>query len=347
MPKILTMSAIEGMVITENIIDARGQMLLKAGTKITERIIPMLISRGINEIDILDRYTLDLSPTDSMRREVLLKVGNLISRYAPNIPEANKSDKMVKVAEAAHMVLNKIVEDDTVISYCTQLKIVDANLLEHSYSCAALGVLLAGALGIGDREMYKVGCAGLLHDIGLLEMPHLINSPYLSSNDRELYNEHTTYGYYLTKENGIDPDISALIYAHHENFDGSGYPKGISSAAIPIGARILGIIESFDTLIRFSDAKIYQAVEFLYGGGDMYFDLSIVTAFLENLSIYPLGSIVKLSNGETGVVVNVRKNVGDRPVVRVFYNSMHRLYSQPKLIDMGMELTLFIEDVLS
>lgn len=347
MPKILTMTACAGMVITGDIIDARGQILLKSGTKLTEKLIPMLVSRGIFEIDILDRFTLDLNPMDSIRHEIIATIGKCIHKYAPDTPEANKTDHMVKVAEDACMIIDKLAEEDAVVNFCTQLKIVSEPLLQHSYTVCSLSMLLAGAMGCDVQEMYKIGCAGLLHDIGLLEMPHLINAQSLSAGDQSLYNEHTTYGYYVAKEHGIDEEIAQMIYTHHEYFDGSGYPRSLTSSWIPIGARILSVVDSFDSLINFQDAKIYQAVEYLYGAGDMYFDLSVVKSFFENISIYPLGSMVRLSNGETGVVVNVRRNLGDRPVIRVFYNSLNRRYSSPKLIDMGQQLTLFVDSVLS
>lgn len=84
----------------------------------------------------------------------------------------------------------------------------------------------------------------------------------------------------------------------------------------------------------------------MYGSCNRIFDSNVVLAFTQNLAVYPLGSLVRLSTGEVGVVVNVRQNLGPRPVVRVFFNRVNRPLTCPKDIDLGKERTIFIKEIL-
>jgi HD-GYP domain-containing protein (c-di-GMP phosphodiesterase class II) len=115
---------------------------------------------------------------------------------------------------------------------------------------------------------------------------------------------------------------------------------------IPLGSRIISVCETYDRLLRLEKYPHYQAVEFLYGAGNYLFDSKVVNAFVNNLAVYPLGSLVKLSTGEVGLVVNVRKNQGPRPIVKVYFDSTGKPLPSPKDVDLGKERTLFIQRVL-
>lgn len=348
MPIIGLRTARPGMVVGVAIDDpVTGRLLVKEGTKLTEKIIDGLIRKQIDEVDVLDRYTLSIDPNDSMREELRRELNQITHRYAPSYTEGNKSDAMTRVSKIVSSVINRIIEDDKYVHYCTQMKIISKPLLRHSYTVSVLGMLLAGALELSPGDIFTVGRAGLLHDIGMLEMPHLIfPQDRKTEQDLALHREHAAYGYHLAGENGIDDEVASLIYAHHENDNGSGYPLGLTRGNIPMGSRILSVCDTFDGRSRFDGQKVYQAIEYLYGGGGYYFDPDVSNCFLKSISIYPLGSLVRLSTGETGVVVNVRRNYGDRPVVSIWYNKSDRRYSHPRLVDLGVELTMFITEML-
>ena len=89
-----------------------------------------------------------------------------------------------------------------------------------------------------------------------------------------------------------------------------------------------------------------MAIEDLYGASGMYYDPDVVNAFVNNIAIYPLGEMVRLSTKEVGIVSNIRKNEGPRPIVKVYYNRVNRPISEDKIIDLGVERTVFIEEIL-
>ncbi len=89
-----------------------------------------------------------------------------------------------------------------------------------------------------------------------------------------------------------------------------------------------------------------MAVEELYGTSGIYFDPDVVQAFVNNIPIYPLGEMVRLSTKEVGIVSNIRKNKGPRPIIKIYYNRVNRPISEDKIIDLGVERTIFIEEIL-
>ena len=89
-----------------------------------------------------------------------------------------------------------------------------------------------------------------------------------------------------------------------------------------------------------------MAIEELYGTSGIYYDPEVVKVFVNNIPIYPLGVMVRLSTQEVGIVSNIRKNEGPRPIVKIYYNRVNRPITEDKIVDLGKERTIFIEEIL-
>lgn len=340
-----------------------NKLLLNYGEVLTKPKINILKNRKIQEVFVLDKYTAHISLVDIIKEELIRKLNLLILQLAPQEVQASESHEMIQVSLLAQEMVLGIVENETILDFCTEMKLVDNIFLyEQSISTCALSLLIAGAMGLEKKEIKKIGSAALLHDVGLIEMPLLLEAKKSKWKSDILYNpgtahtlasgesmwrEHTQYGYYLCHEKGIvDDDIRNIILAHHENWDGTGFPRKLRGEDIPLGSRIIRVCDIYDRLIRGENYPRYQAIEALYAGGGSYLDSNIVEVFTNNLSVYPLGSIVKLTTGEIGVVVNVRKNKGPRPIVKVQYNRVNKPLTYPKEIDLSIDRTIFIKETL-
>ena len=87
-------------------------------------------------------------------------------------------------------------------------------------------------------------------------------------------------------------------------------------------------------------------MEVIYATSGSYFDSRLVKLFVQSIALYPMGAMVRLSTGEIGIITNIRKNYGARPIVNVHYNSFYKPLSQPKVVDLGEQRTVFIEEIL-
>ncbi len=107
------------------------------------------------------------------------------------------------------------------------------------------------ASGIQDeQELRAIEAAALLHDIGKLAVPeHILNKPSkLTAAEFERMKSHARVGAEILSEVDFPYPVVPIVRHHHENWDGTGYPDGLSGADIPIGARILSVVDCFDAL---------------------------------------------------------------------------------------------------
>ena len=336
-----------GMKLEQAVVMPDGKTLLSSGTILSISNIDKLQEFGIKVINVADRYTHLITPTDKMQTQLVEDFIRILRRIAPNSPEANKSDEVVKVANILEHIIPKIAKNEAVLEFMVELRIIDKiKLYEHSVHTAVLAGLVAGSMGLDIENILCAVTGGLLHNIGVAEMPTLLNISQMTPQQENLWKEHPTYGYYFAIQKIIPRVIANCIQYHHERYDGSGYPKGIKGEEIPVLARIVKICSKYSAAVTYQNISPYMAVEEIYGASGIYYDPEVVKAFVNNIPIYPLGVMVRLSTKEVGIVSNIRKNEGPRPIVKVYYNRVNRPITVDKVIDLGVERTIFIEEIL-
>ena len=336
-----------GMKLEQAIVMPDGKTLLSSGTILSIKNIEKLYELNIKSIHIADRYTHLITPIDKMQTQLVEDFTRMLRQIAPNSPEANKSDEVVKVANMLEKIILKIAKNETVLEFMVELRIIDkVKLYDHSVHTAVLAGLVAGSMGLDVENILCAVTGGLLHNIGVAEMPTLLNIKEMTPPQQTLWREHPTYGYYFAIQKNISRTIANCIQYHHERYDGTGYPKGIKGEEIPLLARIISICAKYSAAITYENISPYMAVEEIYGASGIYYDPEVVKAFVNNIPIYPLGVMVRLSTKEVGIVSNIRKNKGPRPIIKVYYNRVNRPITEDKIIDLGVERTVFIEEIL-
>jgi putative nucleotidyltransferase with HDIG domain len=120
----------------------------------------------------------------------------------------------------------------------------------HATRVARLAVALADELRVSDQLMIDVEHGALLHDIGKLEMPvEILSKPALLTEEEwRLMRTHPEVGYEIVRRLPGLEHAAEILRAHHEAFDGSGYPHGLKGRSIPFGGRILTVADSFDSM---------------------------------------------------------------------------------------------------
>ncbi|MEI7473996.1 MAG: HD domain-containing phosphohydrolase [bacterium] len=106
------------------------------------------------------------------------------------------------------------------------------------------------ALGMTDVELSELELAGLLHDIGMIGIPEtILNKPeYLTQDEFFIVKKHVTFGVKILSDIKQLESIIKIIEAHHEKFDGSGYPKGLKEHDIPMSAAIIAVADAYDSM---------------------------------------------------------------------------------------------------
>jgi putative nucleotidyltransferase with HDIG domain len=122
---------------------------------------------------------------------------------------------------------------------------------DHTRRVQDRAVDLARALNVGDEgEIQAIKAASLLHDVGKLAIPeHILNKPgRLTPAEYEIMKRHAPIGADILSVIGFPFAVAPIVRHHHENWDGSGYPDGLAGDAIPVGSRILAVVDCFDAL---------------------------------------------------------------------------------------------------
>jgi HD-GYP domain-containing protein (c-di-GMP phosphodiesterase class II) len=167
------------------------------------------------------------------------------------------------------------------------LDLRDLNTGIHSTRLAEWAVRVARKLEIAETDFYQLEVAALLHDIGKIGVPDAIlkKEGRLTDEERDLMNKHPEYSWSILR---LFPGLDkASLYAlhHHESYDGKGYPGGLKGEEIPIGSRIVSVIDAYDAMIS---NRCYrkglpheEAVRRLSQSSGIQFDPLVVKAFIE------------------------------------------------------------------
>lgn len=167
------------------------------------------------------------------------------------------------------------------------LDALDAYTREHSFGVALLGERLARKMELPEEERSRIFWAGLVHDVGKIFVPReiLCKPAGLTPEEFQTVQSHTSLGYQLLKEREELSSLAHLALHHHERWDGRGYPGKLQGEEIPLGARILGVADSWDAM---TSSRPYRkalpqkrAMRELRRGEGMQFDPQVVEAFWE------------------------------------------------------------------
>jgi len=159
----------------------------------------------------------------------------------------------------------------------------------HAESVARLASSIAQQLGLDDDEIHRVRVAGLLHDIGLVSVPdEIINKRgRLSPAEWKRIKEHPEIGEAILKHIASLESFLPIVRHHHEHYDGCGYPDGLATEKIPLGARIIAVADAFQAMTTDRPYRkaltIEEALAELKLGAGTQFDPMIVDAFVKLL----------------------------------------------------------------
>ncbi len=195
--------------------------------------------------------------------------------------------------------------------------------VERSLKLAVLGMSVACEMGLSGVQTIEVGMAGLLHDASLDVMDSVYRSPIelLNEAQRWEYQKHPLMSAkFVQSMMEISPNVTMAIEQVHEQFDGSGFPRGVRAQRIHLYARILNVVDAYLQLTMANSHRgsiiAHDALGLLlHRAGRGLFDPQVIRAFLNVESLFPLGSHVELDNGQLAKVIRRPKNGYAAPVV--------------------------------
>ncbi|MDK7667360.1 MULTISPECIES: HD-GYP domain-containing protein [Cytobacillus] len=347
-----------GLKIAKPIYDDQNRVLLNEGATLTDSILNRLKSKGISHIYAQTDLTEGIIKNDDVPHTLRFETTKSMVKVFNSL----SSDLNSKVAAATHgkllrefkLVYGQLVKEMKynahLLNLLTHLQANSDYLFEHSMNVSIYSLAIARQLYINEDDMYVLGLGAIFHDIGKIKLERdlLHKKAKFTEEEKATMRTHAELGFeLLRKERELHLLISHCAYQHHENIDGSGYPRGLKDKEIHLFAKIIGVADMFDSLMRNRREKKallpHEAMEVLWGYCYKRYDKKILDAFIKSVALYPIGVTVTLNTGEKGVVVGYNDNFPQRPVIRVYTDTKGNKLQEPHDVDMLKHLSIMIE----
>ena len=319
-----------GQPLPFSVYDKDGRLLLRKGIVISfgqqiERLLAngLYASAGTSEPNRPTKKE-EPPPVFDEIGSLTLRLKNTFASFLGTSPADDAGERVIFLAREIHAACARDAESAIA---AVHLDFHNPYLLSHHVHTAVLCSLLGRRLGMPDAELVPIMCAALTYDIGLVDMPHLEKQMEpLNAEQTEAVRRHPLKSVELLKHARIGDEVwMSAVLNHHERVDGSGYPKGLSGNSVPIGARILGMLDSYTAMIKgrpFRDANVpVKAIKEIFNERNTQFDPEACAALVKELGMYPPGAIVRLVNGEIAVVKARSAKINEPQIFSVYDTS--------------------------
>lgn len=317
-----------GMINARPIYGRNQEMLLREGIPFNDQMIKHILDLGYNGIYIDYDRDSDIPFVEvidnQLRIEAVSKIKNafLTAEKQPSTQEILHQKK--DIGDLLDKLIDDIIKNKHLMINMIDLKVFDDYTFYHSVNVAVIAMVLGVAKNLARSQLYKLGLSALLHDIGkIMISKSILDKPdRLTPEEFEIMKGHSEEGYsYLKNIYDVPVPIYMAVKFHHEQYNGSGYPSGLTKNDIPLFSKLIMIADVFDAL---TSDRVYrkglspsEAVEYIMGNSGQMFDPEVVDIFLKKVAPYPVGSAIQLSDNRVGIVTDNFEDFGLRPTLKI------------------------------
>lgn len=221
---------------------------------------------------------------------------------------------------AVDPMIDSVTRNPDALAWYGALRKREEGALSYTMTTSIWALILGRHLGFDRHRLTNLAMGGLLLDIGNVRIPRSIgmrDGP-LTDDEHQMMRMHVEYGVDIVKKSSaFGNDVIDMVRCHHERFDGSGYPNGLSGNDIPVFGRISGVINCYDAIITHKAYRApkcaYDAVRELNQLAGTQFQPEVIEQFIQALGMFPTGSLVEMNTGEVALVVEQNRERRLRP----------------------------------
>ncbi|UJF22371.1 HD-GYP domain-containing protein [Shewanella sp. OMA3-2] len=273
-------------------------------------------------------------------KKILEEAKNLIKKVLSETFDG-KAVEVAPFEAVADKMIESVMDDADAFKCISALRSKDAYLLEHSINVAFLLVTFGKHLKLDVDMLRQMAVGGILHDIGKVKVDNeILHKPgKLTPEEFEHMKLHQVYAVEIMEDTkGLSQISKDVCLMHHEKLDGRGYPKGLKGDALPVHGRMSCIVDIFDALTA---ARCYKeamspaaAFKILISLTPFHLDQSLVYEFIRCIGVYPVGSLVQLSDERVGIVWEAKDRDALHPIVKCFYSLRYKRYTDVTMVDL-------------
>ncbi len=236
--------------------------------------------------------------------------------------EAAQDVDLRQVREGLHDMAGSLKRNPDALIWLLRLRSVDQYSFDHAVDVAVYLLMLGSHIGWRGQRLIELGLAGLLQDVGKSQLPPelLAKTGQLLAEEQALVRSHVASSLEILFAHAhLSSDVLVIVSRHHERWDGSGYPRGLSGGQIGLGGEMAGLVDAFCAMLKhkpYRSALGHQgALEDLYNQRNRQFNPALLEQFVQCVGLYPIGTLVELDSGEVGVVIQQNRVQRSRPRV--------------------------------
>jgi len=226
--------------------------------------------------------------------------------------------------------------------------------ISHQINTMVYTIKMGKGFSYSGRKLGELALAALLHDVGMFQIPEKVTGKFgkLTDEDLALIKRHPEFGRkILNNYEGGHPVLAEAAYQHHERESGQGYPRGLSGLQIMEFSKIISIVDSYEAMThnrpyRKALMQAFSAKELIKSKHSL-FAPNVIKVFLKEISLYPLGSYVRLNNRAIGRVVATDQSRPLRPEVLIIFDAEgHRVFENI-VLKLDENPIFYIQDSIS
>ena len=353
----------EGMRFSAPVVFEGDKLLVDAGIPIRSRDLERLLRLGISTVSTEGRLLPEEQETAQNRTTLHLfyikdEEARCLKIYADLLSQSKILFSLLKKKEP----LDKRNLDDTIneIYRCAKdnpremiqiIHGVDNSASDPATSalhCAIVAVVMGLRKKTLGHELLALATTAFLHDIGMLFIPREIREKNGALEPRELavVKTHPALSYTLLRELGYPVGIANAVLDHHERWDGKGYPRKVPGPKIHEQALVTAVADAYIALINNKPYRAhylgYDAVKKILHGTGQQFNPDVVRLLLGGIGIYPLGTVVLLSNYSVARIMETGEESALRPKVEIIRDKYGEEIAPPHEIDLAVRKDLYI-----
>ena len=316
---------LRGDVVEFDLYTEDGVLLLASGTKLDSSKRSLLYSLKSTNFDVymkvdLDERTLKFDKVIELDKTVKERAEQTLSyMFNENTDIANSLDSVKTLSDS---ITDLILSSNSVSISLDALKCSDEYTYKHSLDVATISILIGRELGLNASALRELATAGLLHDVGKRNISKEIlhKNGRLDDNEFEIIKQHPVFTYQLLQPlDQVSEVIKQACLQHHEKWNGSGYPFHLEGQNINYYSRILAVADVFDALVtdrpyhkHYTPSDTIEMMNSMIG----HFDMDVYKLFLKTVVLYPVGTLITLSDGSHAIVIENNKANILRPIVK-------------------------------
>ncbi len=240
-----------------------------------------------------------------------------------DVVRASESPQLTGCTELSRWLVQLLKHSDELVRWALDGQTEDY-ILDNALHVAIFGAKVGMGLHYSQDELERLVMAALLHDIGMWTLPVSLveKRAALSEEERDILRTHPERGRrILAGQGSVFEWVSTITAQEHERWDGSGYPCRLKDKQIAEPAQIIGMVDALDAMVTMRPYRKrltpHQALRELLISAKAHFPHRLLKALGDQITLYPIGTSVRLNTGEIGTVTKVNSRYPLRPLVAI------------------------------